>query len=63
VTVANLRPAVQAVLADPTYRERAGLLRSSIQAADGLGRAADLIEGAFGTGGRALPAEEKAQHV
>jgi hypothetical protein len=40
--------AVRTVLEDPAYRVRAGLLRSSIKAADGLNRAADLIESAFG---------------
>jgi MGT family glycosyltransferase len=50
VTVERLRDAVRLVLGDPAYRERAGRLRSSIEAADGLNRAADLIEGAFGAG-------------
>jgi zeaxanthin glucosyltransferase len=48
LTVGRLRDAVRAVLADPAYRERAGRLQSSIEAADGLNRAADLIEGALG---------------
>ncbi len=43
----RLRDAVRLVLGDPAYRERAGRLRSSIEAADGLNRAADLVEGAF----------------
>jgi UDP:flavonoid glycosyltransferase YjiC (YdhE family) len=55
LTVDRLRDAVRLVLRDPTYRERAGRLRSAIEAADGLNRAADLIEGAFGTGRRAVP--------
>jgi MGT family glycosyltransferase len=63
LTVDRLRAAVQDVLRDPAYRERAGRLRSSIEAADGLNRAADLIEAAFGTGRKPLPAEERVQHV
>jgi UDP:flavonoid glycosyltransferase YjiC (YdhE family) len=57
LTVDRLRDAVRTVLGDPAYRQRAGRLRSSIEAADGLNRAADLIEGAFGTGRRAVAAE------
>jgi zeaxanthin glucosyltransferase len=53
VTVDRLRDAVRLVLADPAYRARAGRLRTSIEAADGLSWAADLIEGAFG--GRTVP--------
>ena len=45
------------VLGNPAYRERAGRLRSSIEAADGLNRAADVIEEAFGTGWRPVPSE------
>jgi UDP:flavonoid glycosyltransferase YjiC (YdhE family) len=48
LTLERLRVAVRTVLDDPAYRVRAGLLRSSIEAADGLNRAADLIESAFG---------------
>jgi hypothetical protein len=33
------------------------LLRTRIETADGLNRAADLIEGAFGTGGGDVPFE------
>jgi MGT family glycosyltransferase len=51
--VDRLRDAVRTVLDDPAYRERAGRLRSSIEAADGLNRAADLIGAAFG--GRTVP--------
>jgi MGT family glycosyltransferase len=47
VTVERLRDAVLDVLGDPAYRMRAEQLRSSIEAADGLNRAADLIELAF----------------
>jgi UDP:flavonoid glycosyltransferase YjiC (YdhE family) len=50
LTVDRLRNAVRAVLDDPAYRERAFALRTSIKAADGLNRAADLIESAFGGG-------------
>jgi MGT family glycosyltransferase len=54
LAVDRLRDAVRSVLSDPVYRERARRLRSSIEAADGLNRAADLIERAFGTGRRAV---------
>src|SRR5262245_49125390 len=57
LTVDRLRDAVRLVLGNPTYRERAGRLQSSIEAADGLNRAADVIEAAFGTGWRAVPSE------
>jgi NAD(P)-dependent dehydrogenase (short-subunit alcohol dehydrogenase family) len=40
LTVDRLRDAVRTVLGDPVYRERAGQLRTSIEAADGLNRAA-----------------------
>jgi UDP:flavonoid glycosyltransferase YjiC (YdhE family) len=63
LTVDRLRDAVGIVLGDPAYRERAGRLRSSIEAANGLNRAADLIEGAFGSGRRAVPAEVRVEHV
>ena len=63
VTVDRLRDAVRTVLGDPAYRERAGLLQSSIEAADGLNRAADLIEEAFGMDRRNLASEERVQHV
>src|SRR5262249_42602583 len=49
LTLDRLRVAIRTVLDDPAYRMRAGQLRSSIEAADGLNRAADLIESAFGT--------------
>jgi MGT family glycosyltransferase len=52
LTVDRLRDAIRTVLANPAYRARAGWLRTSIAAADGLNRAADLIEAAFG--GRAV---------
>jgi MGT family glycosyltransferase len=48
VTVVRLRDAVRAVLSNPAYRARARILRSKIDAADGLNRAADLIGAAFG---------------
>src|SRR5262249_4914784 len=57
LTVDRLRDAVRSVLGNPAYRERAVRLQSSIEAADGLNRAADVIEGAFGTGRRAVPSE------
>jgi zeaxanthin glucosyltransferase len=53
LTVDRLRQAVRTVLGNPAYRERASQVRKSIEAADGLNRAAELIEGAFG--GRPVP--------
>ena len=53
LTVDRLRDAVRIVLGNPAYRERAGWLRSRIEAADGLNRAAELIESAFA--GRSVP--------
>src|SRR4029077_16138325 len=63
LSVDRLRDAVRVVLADPAYRARAGRLRTSIEAADGLSWAADLIEGAFGTGRTAVPAKERVEQV
>ncbi len=57
LTVDRLRDAVRTVLGNPAYRERASQLRTSIEAADGLNRAADLIEAAFGSNSRALPSD------
>jgi UDP:flavonoid glycosyltransferase YjiC (YdhE family) len=55
LTVDRLREAVRLVLGDPGYRERAAWLRAGIVAANGLNRAADLIERAFGMDSRAVP--------
>jgi len=63
LTVDRLRDAVRIVLGNPAYRERAGRLQSSIETADGLNRAADLIERAFGTGRRALPTKARVEPV
>jgi zeaxanthin glucosyltransferase len=57
LTVDRLRDAVRLVLGNPAYRERAGRLQSSIVAADGLNRAADLVERAFGMDSTAMPSE------
>jgi UDP:flavonoid glycosyltransferase YjiC (YdhE family) len=57
LTVDKLRDAVRVVLADPAYRQRAVQLQSSIVAADGLNRAADLVEEAFVASRRAAPYE------
>jgi MGT family glycosyltransferase len=48
LTVDRLRNAVRAVLGTPAYGQRAGRLQLSIEAADGLNRASDVIEAAFG---------------
>jgi MGT family glycosyltransferase len=63
VTVDRLRAAVRTVLGDPAYHVRARRLRSSIEATDGLNRAADLIEGAFSAGRRAVPVSEQVEQV
>jgi MGT family glycosyltransferase len=55
LTVDRLRDAVRIVLGNPAYRQRAGRLQSSIEAADGLNRAADVIEAAFGTALQPVP--------
>jgi zeaxanthin glucosyltransferase len=47
LTVGRLRDAVCEVLGDPAYRERAEGIRSRLEVADGLNRAADLIGAAF----------------
>src|SRR5262245_52224692 len=51
LTAGRLRDAVREVLGDPAYRKRAVHFRSRIEAADGLNRAADVIEAAFGDPG------------
>jgi MGT family glycosyltransferase len=63
LTVDRLRDAVRTVLGNPAYRERASRLQASIEAADGLNRAADLIEAAFSAGRRALATKESFEHV
>jgi MGT family glycosyltransferase len=55
LTVDRLRDAIGLVLANPAYREAAAWLQASIEAADGLNLAANLVESAFGTGTRAMP--------
>ena len=57
LTVDRLRDAVRTVLGNPAYRERASQLRTSIEAADGLNRAADLIGAAFGSNSRTMPSD------
>jgi zeaxanthin glucosyltransferase len=54
LTTGGLRDAVGEVLGDPSYRERAEGLRSRIEAADGLNRAANLIGNAFGPDSKVL---------
>jgi UDP:flavonoid glycosyltransferase YjiC (YdhE family) len=57
LTVDRLRDAVRLVLGNSFYRLRVSRMQSRIEAADGLNRAADVIEAAFGTGWRAVPSE------
>jgi MGT family glycosyltransferase len=52
VTVRRLRAAIEEVLNNPHYRARACELRASIEAANGLERAAELVEHACGAGHR-----------
>jgi MGT family glycosyltransferase len=63
LAVGRLRDAVHDVLGDPAYRERASQIRSSIEAADGLNRAAQIIEGAFGTARGPSTTKERVEHV
>jgi len=48
LTAKKLRTAVSKVLDDPGYRHAAGALQKAIAESDGLNRAADIIEKAFG---------------
>jgi zeaxanthin glucosyltransferase len=57
VTVDRLYQAIAEVLRGPAYRERAVRMRQRIAAADGLNRAADLIEAALGARTVPEPAE------
>lgn len=50
LTAPRLRQAVQRVLGDAGYRTRARERAAEIAAADGVRRAADIVEEAFGTG-------------
>jgi UDP:flavonoid glycosyltransferase YjiC (YdhE family) len=50
LTAEKLRRAVQAVLENPAYRDSARKLQVAFQQVDGLNRAADIIEQAFGIG-------------
>ncbi len=52
LTPARLRRALQQVLGHDRYRKRAGDLRTAIQAANGLEKAADIIEECFGVRSR-----------
>jgi MGT family glycosyltransferase len=47
LTVPRLRMAIKQVLREPSYREVTGRCRAEIQQADGLQRAADIVEKAF----------------
>jgi UDP:flavonoid glycosyltransferase YjiC (YdhE family) len=55
LTVARLRDVVRTVLTDPTFHERANQLRPKFHAADGLNRAAGVIESSLF--GRTVPQE------
>ena len=57
LAVDRLREAVRLVLGNSFYRVRASRMQSRIEAANGLDRAAYLIESAFGSGWRAVPSE------
>jgi MGT family glycosyltransferase len=50
LTAGRLRRAVRAVLENPAYRHSARKLQAAFQQVDGLNRAADIIEEAFGIG-------------
>jgi MGT family glycosyltransferase len=51
LTVARLRAALEKVLREPSYREAAQRARAEIQRANGLHRAADIIEETFAKNG------------
>src|SRR5262249_52408289 len=59
LTADRLRDAVRDVLGNPAYRQRARRLRSSIEAADGLSRAADRMGEAFARGGGAVTSDPR----
>ena len=63
LTIGRLRDAVREVLGNPAYRKLARSHRLEIEAADGLNRAADVIEAVFATSRRALPAQERVTHT
>ncbi len=52
LSVARLREAIRKVMEDPSYRAAARRMQAEIQKVDGLERAADLVEQAFGIGGQ-----------
>lgn len=54
LTAGKLRSAVQTVLENPTYRDSARKLQAAFQQVDGLNRAADTIEQAFGIGAQRI---------
>src|SRR5262249_2809090 len=62
LTLGRRRAAVGSVQDDTACRARAGVSLSSVEAADGLNRAADLIEWAFGTPRRDDVPPEVRQH-
>jgi UDP:flavonoid glycosyltransferase YjiC (YdhE family) len=49
LTASRLGKAVERVLGDPGYRERARARAAVIASLDGVGRAADIVEEAFRT--------------
>jgi UDP:flavonoid glycosyltransferase YjiC (YdhE family) len=50
LTAGKLRTALETVLENPAYRDSARRLQAVFQQVDGLERAADIIEQAFGIG-------------
>jgi zeaxanthin glucosyltransferase len=54
LSVERLRDEINRVLTDPTYRQAAVRMKQQIQQADGLNRAADLVETAIRTGAPVL---------
>lgn len=57
LSVSRLKAAVQRVLTEDSYSDRASKLRESIQQAGGVVRAADIVEQAIATGGPVLSSQ------
>jgi UDP:flavonoid glycosyltransferase YjiC (YdhE family) len=56
LSVERLRAAIERVLGNPSYREKARRLQEEIQRVQGVARAADIVEEAFATGRAVLRA-------
>jgi len=59
LTVSRLRAAVRSVLEEERYRRAAQAVQAAMQSIDGLERAADIIEHAFGIADSAIPQRQE----